>query len=93
MPANKKYLSSRGQRWLKITAGIIGGFIVTILFHNFLGVMVEEKGGAIITSAYTSFLMWAGLMIIAFMQKNGWKIWGIYLLITIVFYFLIITYR
>jgi len=39
MPANKKYLSSGGQQFLKTTAGILGGFIVTILFHNTIGIL------------------------------------------------------
>ncbi|WP_375586873.1 hypothetical protein [Flagellimonas aurea] len=85
MPANEKYLSSSGQRFLKITAGILGGFFVTIFFHNALGTLMEEKGGLIITSAYTSFLLWALLMVIAFLSKNGWKVWGLYLLLSIVF--------
>ncbi|MEO0573067.1 MAG: hypothetical protein AAF039_15270 [Bacteroidota bacterium] len=85
MPANPKYLSSPGQRFLKITAGILGGFIITILFHNALGSLLEEKGGIIITSAYSSFFLWAGLLAIAFMTKNGWKIWGIYIVLMVVF--------
>lgn len=85
MPANKKHLSSPGQRILKITCAIIGGFLVTIFFHNALGSLLQEKGDLIITSAYTSFLVWAGLMVIAFMAKNGWKVWGIYLLLTLLF--------
>lgn len=85
MPANQKYLSSSGQRFLKISAGILGGFFVTIFFHNALGTLMEEKGGLIITSAYTSFLLWALLMVIAFLSKNGWKVWGVYLLLSIAF--------
>ena len=85
MPANHKYLSSLGQRILKITAGILGGFIITILFHNALGSLFEEKGGILITSAYTAFLLWAALMVIAFLAKNGWKVWGAYLLLIVVF--------
>lgn len=85
MPANKKYLSSTGQRILKITAGVLGGFLVTIFFHNAIGSLLEEKAGLIITTAYTSFIMWALLMVIAFLSKNGWKVWGLYLLLTLVF--------
>ena len=73
-------MSGPGQRLLKVTAGILGGFIVTILFHNAIGSMLEFKGGLIITTGYTAFILWAALMVIAFMFKNGWKIWGIYLL-------------
>lgn len=85
MPANKKYLSTPGQRTLKITAGILGGLIVTILFHNAIASSLEEKGWLIITSAYSSFIIWTILMIAAFMAKNGWKIWGIYLFLIIIF--------
>ena len=83
MPANTKYLSSGGQRFLKTTAGILGGFIVTILFHNAIGSLLESKGGLIITTGYTSFILWAALMVVACMVKNGWKIGGIYLLIIV----------
>ncbi|MEM6865434.1 MAG: hypothetical protein AAF575_09630 [Bacteroidota bacterium] len=85
MPANPKHLSSPGQRVLKITAGILGGFFVTILFHNALGSLLEEKGGLIITSAYTSFILWALLLALAFLMKNGWKVWGLYLLFILFF--------
>ena len=85
MPANKKYLSSPGQRFLKITAGILGGYFVTIFFHNALGSLFEEKGALIITTAYSSFLLWAALLVLAFIAKNGWKVWGLYVLLTLIF--------
>lgn len=85
MPANQKHLSSPGQRILKTTAGILGGFLVTIFFHNALGSLLEQKGALIITTAYTSFILWAALLVIAFLSKNGWKVWGIYLLLTLIF--------
>ncbi len=94
MPANLKYLSSKGQRWLKVTAAIIGGYAVTVTFHNAVGVFLTNyKGALIITSAYFSFILWAILMVFAFMIKNGWKVWGIYLLLTIIFTCITLTYR
>ena len=81
MPANKKYLSSPGQRWLKITAAIIGGYLVTMLFHNAIGILLTNKGALALTSAFSAFFMWAGLMVLAFLSKNGWKVWGLFLLI------------
>ena len=93
MPANKKYLSSGGQRFLKITAGILGGFIVTILFHNAIAILLKDKGWLIITSAYSSFIVWVFMMVVAFMAKSGWKIWGIYSLIAVLFSILIYTYK
>ncbi|MBP2834227.1 hypothetical protein J8281_18670 [Aquimarina sp. U1-2] len=81
MPANQKYLSSTRQRWLKITAGVIGGYLVTMLIHNAIGIHLANKGAIALTSAFSAFFTWVGLMVWAFMSKNGWKIWGIYLLI------------
>lgn len=85
MPADRKYLSSPGQRLLKISAGILGGYLVAVLFHNAIGALLENKEGLIVTSAYTSFLLWAILMVIAFLAKSGWKVWGVYLLLIIIF--------
>ncbi|GAB3416391.1 hypothetical protein [Niabella aquatica] len=85
MPADKKYLSSLGQRILKISAGFLGGYLVAILFHNAIGILLKNKDGLIITSAYTTFLLWAILMVIAFLAKSGWKVWGVYLLLIIIF--------
>ena len=85
MPANPKYLSTPGQRILKITAGILGGLILTILIHNTVGILLKEKGWLIITSAYSSFVVWVSLLIIAFLSKNGWIIWGVYVFLICVF--------
>jgi hypothetical protein len=35
--------------------------------------------------AFSGFILWVVLMIVAFLAKNGWKIWGIYLLLTLIF--------
>ena len=84
MPANSKYLASTGQRALKITAGILGGYILAEALHILVGTLVADKGVVVITGAYTTFFVWISLMILAFLSKNGWKIWGIYLLATLV---------
>tara|TARA_B100000809_G_scaffold111195_2_gene109826 strand:+ start:693 stop:974 length:282 start_codon:yes stop_codon:yes gene_type:complete len=89
MPANKKHLSNKGQRALKVTAAIIGGYFVTVLFLNAIGGFFLETGELLITSMYSSFFIWVALMVLAFLSKNGWKIWGIYILLSIIFYALI----
>ena len=83
MPANKKYLSSPGQRLLKVTAAIVGGYLVTnalllLLLHFF------SKREVLISMKFMSYLIWITLMVIAFLAKNGWKIWGWYLLACLV---------
>ncbi|WP_281638106.1 hypothetical protein [Flavobacterium marginilacus] len=85
MPANPKYLTlSKGQRFLKITAAIIGGYLVSVSFHLALASWLD-KAAVIMTMSFSGFILWVGLMIVAFLAKNGWKIWGIYLLITFIF--------
>ena len=89
MPANPKYLTqSKGQRFAKITAAILGGYFVSVTFHLALACWLN-RANVLITMAFTGFILWVALMVIAFLAKNGWKIWGIYLLITLFFSILI----
>ncbi|WP_293942111.1 MULTISPECIES: hypothetical protein [unclassified Sphingobacterium] len=84
MPANKKYLSSPFQRFLKITAGFIGGYVVMLSFHVLLTTFFEKKD-VVMTAGFTGYLLWAVLMLLAFLSKSGWKIWGVYILLATVF--------
>ncbi|HRP54576.1 hypothetical protein [Agriterribacter sp.] len=80
MPANKKYLTaSPVQRTLKITAGVIGGFMLTTAFHQFVMLFLSKKD-VYVTMHFTAYMMWAFLMIVAFLARNGWKVWAWYLL-------------
>lgn len=83
MPANKKYLSSPLERIIKLTAGFIGGFMVTQSLHLLMAVYWNTTS-ALITLQYFGFIIWAVLLIVAFLAKSGWKIWVTYLLISLV---------
>ena len=86
MPANKKYLTpSTSQRFAKISAAILGGLIVAVMFHMALASWFDHVT-VIITSTFSAFILWAILMVVAFLGKNGWKIWGIYLLASLVLF-------
>ncbi len=86
MPANKKHLTaSPWQRLLKITAAIAGGYWVTSSFMLFLMHFFSKKE-VLVTMKFMSYLVWVALMIIAFLAKNGWKIWGWYLLAGSIFF-------
>lgn len=83
MPANPKYLThSKWQRFAKISAGFLGGFMVSTSFHIALGIWFSPSY-VVITGYFSLLLLWAGLMIVAFLSRNGWKLWGIYILITL----------
>lgn len=85
MPANKKYLSSPLQRFLKITAGFVGGYFVMLSLHLlFTHLFPAEQ--VVITAFITGYILWAVLLLLAFLSKNGWKIWGIYLALSVTLY-------
>ena len=85
MPANPKYLTkSKGQRFAKITAAILGGYLASISFHLALASWFD-RANIMITMAFSGFILWVALMIVAFLAKNGWKIWLIYLGLSLFF--------
>ncbi|WP_017731125.1 hypothetical protein [Nafulsella turpanensis] len=85
MPANKKYLTkSVSQRFAKISAGFVGGYLVTVSFHMALAFWLDHVA-ILMTLQFAGFILWAVLMVLAFIGKNGWKTWGIYLLLTLLF--------
>ena len=85
MPANTKYLSSAGERALKISAAILGGYLVSASFHLMLGIVPFSREVIVVLSGISFFFVWGGLMIVAFLARKGWKIWCLYLALTLVF--------
>ena len=85
MPANPKYLTqSKWQRFAKITAAILGGYFVSVSFHLALAAWFN-RADILITMAFSGFILWVVLMVTTFLAKNGWKIWGLYILLTLFF--------
>jgi hypothetical protein len=85
MPANKKYLTqSPWIRLSKLLAGVLGGYLVTISFHAAL-TRVFPKEYVMITSFITGYLLWAILLLVAFLIPQAWKTWMIYLVLIGVF--------
>ncbi|MET1053788.1 MAG: hypothetical protein ABWY16_00630 [Pedobacter sp.] len=85
MPANKKYLTkSPFERFLKITAGFIGGYCVMISFHHLFGYFFAARY-VVITAEITGYLLWATLLLVAFLVDKAWKVWLIYILLTVLF--------
>lgn len=85
MPAQTRYLSSRGQRALKITAALLGAYLVSASFHLMLGVLPFGREIVIVLSGISFFIVWTGLMVMGFLARNGWRLWGLYLALTLVF--------
>ncbi len=87
MPANKKYLTqSPWQQFAKISAGIIGGYVVTSLLHLCLALWLPNPKEVLITSIFSVFIVWVVLLIIPYLFNNGWKAWLLYLSISIVLF-------
>ncbi|WP_339702345.1 hypothetical protein [uncultured Marixanthomonas sp.] len=84
MPANKKHLTtSSWQRFAKISAGILGGYIISVLLHIALAYWLPNPEIVLITSVFTLYILWVTIIILSFLAKNGWKLWAIYLSISI----------
>ncbi|MCE7040586.1 hypothetical protein [Dyadobacter sp. CY312] len=93
MPAKKEYLTTKGQRALKITAGLIGGYFLAVSFQMVIGVLIPYRTEVILTGAFSVFILWVAFMVIAFLARNGWVIWGIYLFSTSAFAGIIYLFR
>ncbi|GAB3504972.1 hypothetical protein [Emticicia fontis] len=95
MPAKKEYLTSPGQRAIKIATAILGGYFLSITFHLFIAALLPGEGRNIVmlTSTFTLFLLWGILMILPFLSKSAWKILGLYILLTIIFSIIIYLTR
>ncbi|MFV0564383.1 MAG: hypothetical protein ACK5NB_00975 [Flavobacteriaceae bacterium] len=93
MPANKKYLSSNWQRAAKISAAVLGGYIVTVTLHLAWGVLVKDKSVMLLTTAFSGFFLWVAIMVFAFISKNGWKFWAILLGIILVCLLIIYCFK
>jgi hypothetical protein len=85
MPANKKHLTK--SPWLKlakILTGAIGGYTVMITFHLLLGKIFPPEN-VVTTSFFTGYILWAVLLLVAFLDKSVLRISSIYLALTLVF--------
>ncbi len=79
MPANPKYLTkSPWQQFAKISAGILGGYLITALLHMILAIWIPLHNEVLITSIFSLFIVWCVLLIVPYLFENGWKAWGIY---------------
>ena len=77
MPAKKKYLSSGWQRFSKVMAVILGAYVASAMLHIALAKNVPDDTPILLTSTFTSFICWVGLMIMVYMIKKAWVAWGI----------------
>jgi hypothetical protein len=85
MPANKKYLTkSPWLRLSKILAGAVGGYAVMMSLHLFLTAFLPKEN-VIITAYFTGYMLWALLLLYAFVVRNVWRVWAIYMVLTLIF--------
>ena len=84
MPANKRHLGTRGQRISKSLAGIIGGYIATMAIHLVVGAIWGSSNASWIqTTTYSAFTLWIMTIIAALLFRKAWKVWALYITITI----------
>lgn len=90
MPANKKYLNTSGwQKFAKISSGFLGGYLVSMTFHLAIAAWLDRVN-VIITMTFSAFVLWMVLMILAFLRKNGWKVWLYYLVLSLCLFLILV---
>ena len=84
MPAKAKYLSSGWTRFSKVVAAIFGAYFATMFMHIALAKNVPNDTPVLLTSTYTAFLVWCGLMIMIYLIKKAWISWAILLSVILI---------
>ena len=85
MPANRKYLTrSPWLRLSKILAGSVGGYTVMFSFHMLLTKVFPQEN-VIATSFFSGYILWAILLLYAFIAKSVWRVWAAYMALTVLF--------
>ncbi|MEL6673059.1 MAG: hypothetical protein AAFR61_12735 [Bacteroidota bacterium] len=84
MPAKAKYLSSGWVQFSKLMAAIFGCYIASTMLHISFAKSVVDDTPVLLTSAYSFFLVWVGLMIMVYMIKRAWISWAILAGITLI---------
>ena len=77
MPAKAEYLSNGWVRFSKVLAAILGAYVATMFLHIAIAKNVANDAPIILTSTYTTFLVWCGLMIMVYMIRKAWVSWAI----------------
>jgi hypothetical protein len=86
MPAQSKYLSTKGERAIKLCTAVLGGYLVSAGFHLFLTALPQTRGLFIILSGITFFVVWGGLMVTVFFFKRAWKGALVYWVLSLLFF-------
>lgn len=84
MPANQKYLTkSKWSKAGKFTAAFFGGFITSTAIHLALAAWLDK---AIVwgTGIFSTFILWAFLILVVYWLKVAWKAWLMFLSIAVV---------
>lgn len=82
MPANRKYLTnSMWQRVAKISASLLGGYLIAVGTHLLLTLWLPGHRVVLVTFRYSLYLLWVVFMFIPFLFENGWKCWLYYFVI------------
>lgn len=85
MPANPKYLTkSPWLRLVKILVGFGGGYALMLSLHLLL-MRVFPPQNVAATAFITGYVLWALLLLWAFVARSVWRVGAAYLALTLLF--------
>ncbi len=64
-------------------AAILGSYLATMLVHIAIAKHVLDDTPVLMTSAYSAFICWTGLMVMVFFIKRAWVSWMLLVSISI----------
>jgi hypothetical protein len=65
-------------------AAIFGAYIATMLLHIAIGMSVPNDTPVLLTSIYSIFLCWTGLMVLIYFIRRAWVSWLILISISLI---------
>lgn len=76
MPAKKEYLSGPWKRFSKLMAATVGAYVAAMLFHVATAkIAMPNESSIVLSSSYTGFVTWVGLMVLIYFIKKAWHAW------------------
>lgn len=63
----------------------MGGYLLSTTLHLAAALVPNIGINLMVSGTFSGFLLWVLFMVLAFLARNGWVVWGIYLSLSLIF--------
>jgi hypothetical protein len=85
MPAKKEYIPTPLPALAKLAAALVGGYCISVSLHVLIAILTKQRETVMFSATFTLFLVWAVVMVLTFLARTAWKIWTLYICLTLLF--------